>query len=172
MRRLLVPYLFSLLALALLGPVAAEEGDPAQVCHVEKAELREFQHPVDEGARREMRSLHGAVGLERQAVRWSRVSVGDRSTAFHTHDRTDEWVYVLAGSARVRVGDDEFEVSAGELGLVDGVTTNPSLVAKSCTLGGSSRVDHERSGAPRALGFGRGTNPATGLVPLRGGLRP
>jgi uncharacterized cupin superfamily protein len=96
------------------GPPPPEEGDPAQVCHVEKAELREFQHPVDQGARREMRSLHTAVGLERQAVRWSRVLVGDRSTAFHRHDRTDEWVYILAGSARVRVGDGEFEVSAGD----------------------------------------------------------
>jgi uncharacterized cupin superfamily protein len=96
------------------GPLRPEGGDAAQVCHVEEAELREFQHPVDSGARREMRSLHTAVGLERQAVRWSRVSVGDRSTALHTHDRTDEWVYVLAGSARVRVADDEFEVGAGD----------------------------------------------------------
>jgi uncharacterized cupin superfamily protein len=50
----------------------------------------------------------------RQAVRWARVAAGDRSTAYHTHDRTDEWVYILEGRANVRVGDDHFEVSAGD----------------------------------------------------------
>ena len=35
---------------------------------------------------------------------------GTHSTAFHTHDRTDEWVFILAGRARVRVGDERFEV--------------------------------------------------------------
>jgi uncharacterized cupin superfamily protein len=49
----------------------------------------------------------------RQAVRWTRVAVGDRSTAYHTHDRTDEWVYILEGRAHVRSGEDHFEVSAG-----------------------------------------------------------
>ena len=47
-------------------------------------------------------------------MKWARVRPGDRSTAYHTHDRTDEWVYILDGRARVRVGDDVFEVSAGD----------------------------------------------------------
>jgi len=31
------------------------------------------------------------------------------------HDRTDEWVYILEGRAQARVGEDRFEVSAGDL---------------------------------------------------------
>ncbi len=91
-----------------------EEGDRGQCVHLDDVAERDFQHAVDPGARRVMRSLSRAAGLARQAVRWTRVRVGDRSTAYHTHDRTDEWVYILAGHARVRVGDDDFEVFAGD----------------------------------------------------------
>jgi uncharacterized cupin superfamily protein len=40
------------------------------------------------------------------------VAAGDFSTAFHTHDRTDEWVYLLSGKAHVRVGDAHFDAGA------------------------------------------------------------
>jgi uncharacterized cupin superfamily protein len=59
-----------------------------------------------------MRRLDRPTGLLRHAVVWTRVEPGDRSTAFHTHDHTDEWVFILAGRARVRVGEDRFEVGA------------------------------------------------------------
>ncbi len=95
-------------------PPPPEEGDTGQCVHLDDVSERDFQHAVDPGARRVMRSLSRATGLSRQAVRWTRVRLGDRSTAYHTHDRTDEWVYILAGRARVRVGEDEFEASAGD----------------------------------------------------------
>jgi uncharacterized cupin superfamily protein len=92
----------------------SEEGDPGQCVHVDDLAIVDYQHSVDAGARRVMRSLCRPTGLVRQAVRWTRVAVGDRSTAYHTHDRTDEWVYILEGRAGVRVGEDRFEVSAGD----------------------------------------------------------
>ena len=91
-----------------------EAGDPEQCIHVDDVPTRDFQHAVDPRARRVFRSLHRASGLSRQAVKWTRVSAGDRSTAYHTHDRTDEWLYILEGRAQVRVGDDRFEVAAGD----------------------------------------------------------
>ncbi len=91
-----------------------EEGDPGQCVYAEAVASVDFQHPVDPDSRRVMRDLHTATGLTRQAVRWTRVKVGDHSTAYHTHDRTDEWVYVLTGRARVRVGDERFEVGPGD----------------------------------------------------------
>jgi uncharacterized cupin superfamily protein len=57
-----------------------------------------------------MRRLDRPTGLERQAVVWTKVDPGAHSTAFHTHDRTDEWIYILAGHARVRIGGERFEV--------------------------------------------------------------
>ena len=91
-----------------------EQGDPAQCVHLEDLPTRDFQHKVDARARRLMRTLHRVTGLTRQSVKWSRVAAGDLSTAYHTHDCTDEWVYILEGRARVRVGDERFPVEAGD----------------------------------------------------------
>jgi uncharacterized cupin superfamily protein len=47
-------------------------------------------------------------------MRWARVAPGDRSTALHTHDQTDEWILVLAGRALARIGDAEIEVGPND----------------------------------------------------------
>jgi uncharacterized cupin superfamily protein len=61
-----------------------------------------------------MKSLHKRTGLTRQAVRWTQVEAGDLSTAYHMHERTDEWLYILAGRAQVRLGRTRFEVGPGD----------------------------------------------------------
>ena len=96
------------------GELPPEEGDARQCRHIDDVELRSFQHEVDPRARRVMRRLESGTGLERQRVVWSRVEAGDHSTARHTHDRTDEWVYILEGRALARVGDARFDVGPGD----------------------------------------------------------
>ena len=96
------------------GPPPREEGDPGQCVQLLDVPARDFQHEVDPRSRRVLRSLSRATGLRRQAVRWSRVRAGDLSTAYHTHDRTDEWLYILEGSARARLADERFEVGPGD----------------------------------------------------------
>jgi uncharacterized cupin superfamily protein len=91
-----------------------EEGDETQVLHIDDAPVVEFQHDVDSGARRRMRVLHKPTGLMRQAVYWAEVRAGDRSTAFHTHERTDEWVYILRGTGVAEVGGNEIEVGPND----------------------------------------------------------
>jgi uncharacterized cupin superfamily protein len=91
-----------------------EEGDERQVRHIDDVEVTSFQHDVDPAVRRQMRVLHSPAGLTRQAVRWVRVEAGGRSTAFHTHDRTDEWVFVLSGRGIARVGEDRFEIGPSD----------------------------------------------------------
>jgi uncharacterized cupin superfamily protein len=91
-----------------------EEGDAFQVTHIDAVTSVEFQHEVDHAARRTYRSLHTPTGLTRQAVRWTQVQRGDRSTAYHTHEHTDEWIYILEGRAQVRVGHQRFEVGPGD----------------------------------------------------------
>jgi uncharacterized cupin superfamily protein len=95
-------------------PPPAELGDERQVVHVDEIEITTFQHDVDPKARRRMRALHTPTGLDRQAVRWATVAAGDLSTALHTHDRTDEWVLILSGRARARIGDSEIDVGPNE----------------------------------------------------------
>ena len=74
------------------------------------ANAKELHFDVDARARRTMRRLDRPTGLVRQAVVWSVVEPGAHSTAFHRHERTDEWVFILSGRAHVRVGNDSFEV--------------------------------------------------------------
>jgi len=91
-------------------PPPPEEGDVSQCVHVDDVPAVHFQHDVDPRARRAMRALHIPTGLTRQAVYWAHVEAGARSTAFHFHEHTDEWVFILTGRASARVGDATFEV--------------------------------------------------------------
>jgi uncharacterized cupin superfamily protein len=87
-----------------------EQGDARQVLHVDDAPITTFEHDLDASVQRRMRQLHRPTGLERQAVRWAQVPGGGRSTVFHTHDRADEWIFVLAGRGVARVGGERFEI--------------------------------------------------------------
>jgi uncharacterized cupin superfamily protein len=95
-------------------PPPPEEGGAEQCTALDACEIVRFDHPVDTSAHRAMRFLSAGTGLSRQAVSWVRVAEGDRSTAFHTHTRTDEWVYILEGRAELRVGDARCEIGPGE----------------------------------------------------------
>ena len=95
------------------APPPPEEGDASQCVTVDTCESVPFDHALDSGAHRVMRLLSAVTGLTRQVVTWSQVAVGHRSTPFHTHTRTDEWVYVLEGHARLRIGDEHCEVGPG-----------------------------------------------------------
>ena len=92
-------------------PLPPEEGDISQCVHIDDVPERSAQHDVDPQARRRVRRLDRPTGLTRQAVLWSSVEPGAHSTAFHTHERTDEWVFILSGRAQVRLGETRFEVA-------------------------------------------------------------
>jgi uncharacterized cupin superfamily protein len=91
-----------------------EQGDAAQVVHCDEVPVQDFRHDLDSAVRRRMRTLHAPTGLVRQAVRIAEVAAGGRSTVLHSHSRTDEWLFILAGRARVRVGDDAFEAGPAD----------------------------------------------------------
>jgi uncharacterized cupin superfamily protein len=91
-----------------------EEGELWQCVRVADIAITAFQHDVDAGARRRVRKLHVPTGLKRQAVAWAQVDAGTRSTAFHTHERTDEWIFILSGRAIARVGEERFEVGPND----------------------------------------------------------
>jgi uncharacterized cupin superfamily protein len=87
-----------------------EHGDEAQLVHFDAVAIENFQHDVEPKARRRMRALHRGTELERQAVYRAEVRAGDLSTAFHRHEKTDEWVFILSGTGIARVGQDSFDV--------------------------------------------------------------
>lgn len=95
-------------------PPPAETGDERQLVRDGTLEARAFRHDVDTDVEREMWPLSAPTGLVRQVVHRVRIDAGRRSTVLHTHDRTDEWVYILDGHATARVGDERFAIGAGD----------------------------------------------------------
>jgi uncharacterized cupin superfamily protein len=91
-----------------------ELGDAGQVLHLEDSPVTHFQHDLDARVQRRMRDLHEPTGLVRQSVRWAQVPAGGRSTVLHTHDRTDEWVFVLAGRGVARIGSETCAIGVGD----------------------------------------------------------
>lgn len=76
--------------------------------------MHEFQHALDPDAGRLMWRLDRPTGLTRQAVVWTHTE-RPRSTALHSHTRTDEWVLILDGRARLRLDDAVCEVGPFDL---------------------------------------------------------
>ncbi len=92
----------------------AFEGEAHQVVHLDEVEERACRHPLAPHAIRHQRGIDQAAGLRRQACTWVRLESGVESTAFHTHESTDEWVFLLTGNAELRLGSERHRVSAGD----------------------------------------------------------
>ena len=75
---------------------------------------RPHQHQFNERAVRMTRTLGVPTGLERIGVHLIRLEPGFQSTQFHYHDADEEFVLVLAGSGRAFIGDEVFQVRAGD----------------------------------------------------------
>ncbi|GMG80894.1 hypothetical protein LNKW23_01060 [Paralimibaculum aggregatum] len=63
-----------------------------------------FGHPLDAEAEAEIVSLARLTGLARTGVNLVRVAPGRRAFPTHRHHREEEWVYVLSGTAEIRIG--------------------------------------------------------------------
>jgi len=77
------------------------------------AEVRR-QHQFNANAVRWTRTLSDATGLERIGLHLVRLAPGTESTQFHYHDADEEFIYVLHGRGIAEIGDEQFEVGAGD----------------------------------------------------------
>ena len=78
-------------------------------------------HPLDRKLVRHTRSLGDAVGLATIGVHLVRLKHGDTSSVLHFHHQDEEWVYVLSGRGVTEIGDQKYEVAAGDfMGFVAG----------------------------------------------------
>jgi uncharacterized cupin superfamily protein len=73
-----------------------------------------FSHPWNPNTELYGTRLSSLVGLSRVGV--SRVSVppGKESFVYHSHQREEEWIYVLSGRGIAEIGDEELEVGVGD----------------------------------------------------------
>ena len=64
----------------------------------------------------EMTGVHlsAAVGLERTGVSLARIAPGKESFVYHSHEREEEWLFILAGTATAEIDGGEYEVGPGD----------------------------------------------------------
>ncbi len=74
----------------------------------------EHQHQFNSNAVRLTRTLGTRTGLTRIGVHLVRLQRGRDSTQFHYHDSDEEFIYILQGRGIAHIGEELFEVGAGD----------------------------------------------------------
>ncbi len=82
----------------------------------------------------EIRELlaHRNSSIEKQSLAEARLPVGG-STTPHYHRQTEEIYYILAGTGRMRIGDEQRDVGPG-----DAIAIPPGMVHTICNTGSSA----------------------------------
>lgn len=83
----------------------------AEIANAPETHIR---HPWNPNSEVHMRSLSWAAGLARAALTLARVPPGKESFVYHSHERDEEFLYILAGRGRAEIGDDVVEVGPGD----------------------------------------------------------
>jgi uncharacterized cupin superfamily protein len=83
----------------------------AQIAAAPEVHLR---HPFNPKSEVHVRSLGMATGLARQQIAIGRVPPGKESFCYHYHLSDEEFLYILSGRGRAEIGDQVFEVAAGD----------------------------------------------------------
>lgn len=74
----------------------------------------EFHHPLNPNSEIYLRSLGNIVGFKRIGVSLARVPAGKESFIYHAHHNEEEWIYILSGRGIAEIGEQEYEVGAGD----------------------------------------------------------
>jgi uncharacterized cupin superfamily protein len=75
---------------------------------------RTFRHPLNPHAEVHIRPLSRLTGMSRLGVSQARVPPGKESFIYHTHHCEEEFIYILSGRGVAEIGDQEYEVAAGD----------------------------------------------------------
>jgi len=76
---------------------------------------KEHIHQHNNNAIRLTRSLSEPTGIKSIGVHLVRVQQGRDSTEFHSHQQDEEFIYILSGQGIASIGEDQFQVSGGDL---------------------------------------------------------
>ena len=80
------------------------------------AELEELkvEHQFNSNAIRFTKNLGSIAGLRRLGIHQVRLNPGRDSTTHHYHEADEEFLYIISGKGIAKIGEQEFEVSAGD----------------------------------------------------------
>ena len=73
-----------------------------------------FSHPWNPNSEIIGTRLSTLVGLSRTGVSLVRIPAGKESFVYHSHQREEEWIYVISGRGVAEINDEEFEVAADD----------------------------------------------------------
>jgi uncharacterized cupin superfamily protein len=76
--------------------------------------LQMFSHPWNPNSELSGAYLGRAVGLERIGVNFLKLAPGKESFVYHSHQREEEWIYILSGHGTAEIEDEEFAVGSGD----------------------------------------------------------
>lgn len=74
----------------------------------------ERSHPWNENSLYQSAQLSRKLGMERSIVAHVTIPAGKESFVPHTHEREEEWIYILSGSGTAEIDGQEVAVSAGD----------------------------------------------------------
>lgn len=103
-----------------------------------------FSHPFNPASLITGTHMSRLAGLERLGVSKVKIPPGKESFIYHSHQREEEWIYILSGKGVARIDGEEYEVAAGDfMGFpAPGVAhhmTNPFAEELVYLMGGESR---------------------------------
>lgn len=81
---------------------------------IEAMPEQERQHQFNDNAIRLTKTLGTEVGLQRIGLHLVRLQTGRDSTELHYHDVDEEFLYILSGRGVASVGEELFDVQAGD----------------------------------------------------------
>lgn len=79
-----------------------------------KHEEKPFSHPLNPNSSIGGVMLSRLVGMRRCGVSLARVAPGKESFAYHSHQREEEWIYILSGRGVAEIDGQEHEVGPGD----------------------------------------------------------
>jgi uncharacterized cupin superfamily protein len=78
------------------------------------AKMATHSHPWNPKSEMKGVQLSRAVGLERSGVSLARIAPGKESFVYHSHEREEEWLYILSGTGTAEIDGGEYEVGTGD----------------------------------------------------------
>jgi uncharacterized cupin superfamily protein len=127
-----------------------------------KAAFATHSHPWNDKSELTGVQLGRMSGLERTGVSLVETASGKESFAYHSHEREEEWLYILSGSGTAEIDGQEHQVGPGDF---MGFST-PS-VAHHLRNTGSERLVYLMGGENRS--FEVATFPKLGKKMIRNG---
>jgi uncharacterized cupin superfamily protein len=81
---------------------------------IEAAPEAHIRHPWNANSDVRVKPLSAAAGLSRVVLSLARVPPGKESFVYHSHERDEEFLFILSGRGRAEIGEEVFEVGPGD----------------------------------------------------------